>query len=207
MENSNNNEIWVFLSHSNKDYEKVFTSESGSFYIDELGIAQRFEPATDNPFIDEETELIDKYHYETHQSISSLIVPEGVKGFVGGFMRGVRVIDRVVLTDTLESIDENCFANCILPSVVIPASIQKIGIFAFGHTHIECLQLPESLHSPYGRQFKDSYIGMLRMPKELKDDVALGRNNDLCINDQWLDNDKYGYLRWPSTYIENLEFY
>lgn len=28
---SNNNEIWPFLSHSNKDYEKVLNSELGTF--------------------------------------------------------------------------------------------------------------------------------------------------------------------------------
>ena len=44
MENSNNNEIRVFLSHSNKDYEKVLYSESGTFFIDCLGVEQRFEP-------------------------------------------------------------------------------------------------------------------------------------------------------------------
>lgn len=37
--------------------ERVLVSESGSFFTDDEGVAQRFEPATNNPFIDEETEV------------------------------------------------------------------------------------------------------------------------------------------------------
>lgn len=99
MENSNNNEICVLLSHSNKDYEKVLYSESGTFYIDCQGIVQRFEPAADNPFIEEETEIEDRYTYTTHRSIHTFIVPKGVKGFASGFMRGTRIIDRFELPD------------------------------------------------------------------------------------------------------------
>lgn len=57
MTDYNNNEIRVFLSHSNKDNEKALYSVSGTFFIDCLGIVQRFEPAADNPFIEEETEI------------------------------------------------------------------------------------------------------------------------------------------------------
>jgi len=85
--------------------------------------------------------------------------------------------------------------------------VTEIGIFAFGHSHIETLQLPESLHSPYGRQFKDSYIGTLLLPKEWKSGVTLGKDGRLQLNGWWFDDEKYGYLRWPSTAIGNLDFY
>ena len=99
MADNSNNETWVFLSHSNKDYEKmrqissksVLKSESGSFYVDKKGVAQRFEPARDNPFIEEEAELNDNYTCITHKSIRFMIIPDGVKGFVSDFMRGVKV--------------------------------------------------------------------------------------------------------------------
>lgn len=225
MEDNSNNEIWMILTHSNKDYEKVqqisnrsvLKSESGSFYVDKTGVMQRFEPAGDNPYIEEETEFNDNYTYTTHKSIRTMIMPNGVKGFVSDFMRGVRVTERFVLPEGLERIgnnsfdidtEESCvFANCILPSVVIPQSVQEIGNFAFGHSHIESLQLPESLQSPYSRQFKDSYIGTLRLPKEWRDSVVLGEYNELLLQGQWFDNNKYGYLRWPSTTIGTLEFY
>lgn len=203
------------LLHQNGS-ERVLTSRSGSFYIDENGIAQRFDPSEDNQFFDEETENQDCYDYKTAKSIRTLIVPKGVKGFVSDFMRGVRVTDQFELPEGLISIGNNSFdmgngihcvfADCILPAVIIPKSVEEIGIFAFGHTYIETLQLPASLHSPYGRQFKDSFIGTLRLPKEWKDCVSLDKYG--CLNlTGWFSDDKYDYLRWPSTQVGKLEFY
>ena len=194
----------------------VLKSESGSFYVDKKGVAQHFEPARDNPFIEEETKFNDNYTYTTHKSIRTVTIPDGVKGFVSGFMLGVKIKERLELPEGLEcignnsfdiNIEEHCvFANCILPSVVIPRSVKEIGNFAFGHSHIESLQLPETLQSPYGRQFKDSFIGTLKLSKEWKEIVSLDKRNGLCVTNS-LDTDTFGYLRWPSTYVERLEFY
>ena len=221
MADNSTNEIWISLSHSNKDEKvrqvrKILTSVSGRFIVDENGVAQRFEPVEDNSFIDEKTEQNDNYTHSTEKSIRTFIVPDGVKGFVSDFMRGVRVTERFELPEGVERIgnnsfdinkEEHCaFANCILPSVVIPRSVKEIGNFAFGHSHIESLQLPETLQSPYGRQFKDSYIGTLRLPNEWKGIVSLDKHKRLCVTGS-LDTDTFGYLRWPSTYVERLEFY
>lgn len=224
MADNSNNKIWTFLFHSNKDYEKVqqicnmsvLKSESGSFYVDKKGVAQYFEPAGDNPFIEEEAEYNDNYTYTTHQSIRIMIIPDGVKGFVSDFMRGVRVIERFELPEGLErignnsfdiNIEEHCvFANCILPSVVIPRSVKEIGNFAFGHSHINSLQLPKTLQSQYGRQFKDSYIGTLRLPHEWKNKLLLDDDGHLSVN-YTMDTELFGFLRWPSTYVEKLFFY
>ena len=194
----------------------VLESESGSFFIDKNGSAQHFEPAKDNPFYNEETEHNDNYTFKTDKSIRTLVVPNGVRGFVSDFMCDVGVTERFELPEGLErignnsldiNIEEHCvFANCILPSVVIPRSVKEIGNFAFGHTYIESLQLPDTLRSPYGRQFKDSYIGTLRLPNEWKGLVSLDKYNRLCVDDS-LDSDFFGYLRWPSTHVERLEFY
>lgn len=217
----NNNEIWIFLSHSNKDYEKVreisnksvLTSESGTFFIDKNGIVQRFEPAEDNPYVDDAS---DYQITKISKSIRTMVIPNGVKGFVSNFMRGVRVTERFELPEGLLSIgnnsfdidtEESCvFANCSLPTVVIPNSVRVIGNFAFGHTHIHSLQLPASLHSPYGRQFKDSYIGTLKLPHEWNGMVALDKYNNLQRSGI-LNSDNFDYLRWPSTHVEKLEFY
>ena len=224
MADNSNNEVWVFLSHSNRDYEKVrqisnksvLKSESGSFHVDKNGIAQRFEPAGDNPFIDEKTELNDNYIHRTEKSIRTFIVPGGVKGFASDFMRGVRVLERFELPNDLliighysfdiEDVGRCVFADCIIPSIVIPESVHEIGSYAFGHTHIGSLQLPTTIRSPYGRQFKDSYIGVLRMPHEWMGMASLGKYNNLRLSGL-LNSDEFGYLRWPSTYVERLEFY
>lgn len=190
-------------------------SESGTFFVDDHGNVQRFEPSEDNPIMDEVTDYVNNYIHRTEKTIRTLIVPEVVKGFVSAFMRGVRVIERFELPEGLLSIGNNSFdfeegvncvfANCILPTVVIPENVRVIGSYAFGSSHIDVLQLPASLRSPYGRQFKDSSIGTLRLPHEWEDLVSLD-NGCLRIKDVLCTED-YGYLRWPSTYVEKLEFY
>lgn len=47
------------------DDESTLVSESGTFIIDRKGIVQRYEPAEDNPFIEEETEFNGNYTYIT----------------------------------------------------------------------------------------------------------------------------------------------
>ena len=193
---------------------KYIDSSSGRFLVDNNGIALSFEPSEDNEYIIEETELNTYNQHHPNKSIKTLIVPKGVKGFASDFMRGVRVIEKFELPDGLLSIGNNSFdfehsqhcvfANCILPSVTIPNSVKEIGNFAFGHSHIEALQLPSSLRSPYGRQFKDSYIGTLVLPKEWENIAYFNEHNRLVIE---LDSVNYGYLRWPSTTVSKLTFY
>lgn len=187
--------------------DKVLTSESGTFFLDDQGIVQSFGPSNNNQFVDEETEMKANYTFTTYKSIRTFIVPEGVKGFTPDFLRGVRVVERFELPAGLLDIGECCFANCILPDVIIPDSVESIGIFAFGHTYIESLQLPTTLQAPYGRQFKDSYIGTLKLPIKWKGKASLGERGDLQIEETCQPDSKYGYLRWPSTKIGNLEFY
>lgn len=193
---------------------KCIESPSGKFFINDNGIAQSFEPSKGNEFIIEDTELDENYNYHTNKSIRTFIVPKGVKGFTSEFMRDVRVYEKFELPDDLLSIgdvshdfehSQHCvFANCILPSVTIPDSVKEIGTFAFGHSHIETLQLPSSLRSPYARQFKDSQIGTLILPKEWKNIAYLVEFNRLDIK---LDSSNYGYLCWPSTAVDKLMFY
>ena len=209
----------VTRDRNNDTFEKpdALKSKSGTFFIDGKGIVQRFEPSSNNPFFEEKTEKDANDTFGASKSIRTFVVPEGVEGFTSDFMRGIRIVERFELPEGLKSIGNNSsdiekgchcvFANCILPEVVIPQSVQEIGNFAFGHSRIEVLKLPATLRSPYGRQFKDSHIGKLRLPREWNGYVALGKYNDLRLDDQWLDNNQYGYLRWPSTYIENIEFY
>ena len=193
---------------------KYIDSSSGRFLVDNNGIALSFEPSEDNEYIIEETELNTYNRHHPNKSIKTLIVPKGVKGFASEFMREVRVIEKFELPDGLLSIGNNSFdfehsqhcvfANCILPSVTIPNSVKEIGNFAFGHSHIEALQIPSSLRSPYGRQFKDSHIGTLVLPKEWENITYFNEHNRLVIE---LDSVNYGYLRWPSTAVDKLMFY
>ena len=185
----------------------VLYSESGAFVIDENGIVQSFSPSDDNPFMYED--LPDEVWVQ--QSVRTLVVPDGVKGFCSEFMRGVWIKEKFILPDGLLSIGSNSFdsgycvfANSILPEVKIPSSVKTIGNFAFGGSRIKSLQLPVGLQSPYGRQFKDSYIEELRLPAEWEGKVVLDEYRQL---DARVLGDKYEYLHWPSTKIERLIFY
>ena len=192
---------------------KYIDSSSGRFLVDNNGIALSFEPSEDNEYIIEETELNAYNQHHPNKSIKTLIVPKGVKGFASEFMREVRVIEKFELPDGLLSIGNNSFdfehsqhcvfANCILPSVTIPNSVKEIGVFAFGYSRIETLQLPSSLRSPYGRQFKGSYIGTLVLPKEWENIAYFNERNRLVIE---LDSVNYGYLDLL-TNVDKLMFY
>ena len=181
-------------------------SESGRFYLDRDGIAYKFRPAVDNPYCLDDYEQKADVHYSVpiQQSIRSLVVPPRVVGFAAEFMRGTYVQERFELPDGLESIgrisvDEHCvFANCDLPEVILPASLREIGTFAFGNCRIGTLKIPATLRSPYARQFKDSYVETLLLPKEWED--------------KWVDRafrheDGFGFMIWPSTGVGHVEYY
>ena len=152
--------------------------------------------------------------HHPNKSIKTLIVPKGVKGFASEFMRGVRVIEKLEFPDGLLSIGNNSFdfehsqhcvfADCILPSVSIPDSVKEIGVLAFAYTNFETLQFPSAIHSTYGRQFLNSNIGTLMLPKEWENTAYLDEHNRLVIE---LDSVNYGYLHWPSTAVDKLMFY
>ena len=191
-------------------------TKSGLFYLYD-GIVLDFKPAVDNPFMEEKVD--EPYAFDGYvikKSIKHLLVPKGVKGFASDFMRGVEVKEQFELPEGLLNIGDNSsdflngahcvFANCTLPVVVIPDSVKELGNYAFGSTRIECLQLSESLHSPYARQFKDSYIATLKLPFAWKSGVSL-KDGSLQLTGRWFDHKNYGYLRWPSTKVGKIEFY
>lgn len=192
---------------------KYIESSSGRFLVDDNGIALSFEPSEDNEYVVEETELNAYNQHHPNKSIRTLIVPKGVKGFASDFMSGVRVIEKFELPDGLLSIGNNSFdfehsqhcvfANCILPSVNIPKSVKEIGVLAFAYTNFETLQIPSTtIYSTIGRQFLNSNIGTLMLPKEWENIAYLDEHNRLVIE---LDSINYDYLR--CTTVGKLLFY
>ena len=191
---------------------KHIESSSGRFLVDNNGIALSFEPSEDNEYIIEETELNAYNQHHPNKSIRTLIIPKGVKGFASEFMRGVRVIEKFELPDGLLSIGNNSFdfehsqhcvfANCILPSVSIPNSVKEIGVLAFAYTNFETLQIPSTIYSTIGRQFLNSNIGTLMLPKEWENIAYLDEHNRLVIE---LDSINFDYLR--CTTVGKLTFY
>lgn len=140
------------------------SSESGTFIcnsnISGLGVTlMEFIPNPENIVEKQNNTLV----------VKSLIIPKGINHFCDECLRGITVIDKLELPETIKSIgnidwehSHGCvFANSDLPEVLIPQSVETIGIFAFGNSKIKKLVLPRGIVSEYARQFKDSHIEIL----------------------------------------------
>lgn len=184
----------------------MIKNECGTFIVDGDGILQEFHPSSFNPIFEEEFTIRANYEYTCPRAIRKLIIPEGIRGFMDGAFSGLRVVDVLLLPETLEEIGDDSydpndnkrmcvFANCILPKVVIPEGVKKVGAFAFGHCYIDELVLPRSIRSQYARQFKDGHIRRLHLPLELKD--CFHKGNDM----------EMGWLCWYSTKVDETVYY
>lgn len=199
--------------------KKFLESESGVFHIDNEGMLTSFQPSADNPIVEEKIEEpLAYYGYLIKKSIGHLVIPKGVRSFVDDMFRGITVKERLELPEGLISIgniDSNgnyrgcVFSHSVLPEVIIPESVKELGTFAFGGSHIDYLRIPSGIKSPGLRQFKDSCIGTLCLPKEWKDTFFLKnsflekKNIQLCFGLSW--SETHGYLTFDST-IDHLEF-
>lgn len=198
----------------------VLGSESGLFHIDKDGMLTNFQPSGNNPIIEEKTEDPCAYDgYVIKKSIQHLVIPKGVRSFADDMFRGITVKERLELPEGLISIGNTVsdgnyhgcvLSHCILPEVILPESVKELGFFAFGGSYIAYLRIPLGIKSPYLRQFKDSRIDTLCLPKEWKDafsleDNFLRRNDCFCkmFGHNW--HKSHGYLTFDAR-IGHLKF-
>lgn len=174
---------------------KCLISESGRFHVDAVGVVRCFEPAEDNPLVDEVEDLgCSPYLSENnhlredvcvkwHKTIHTLIIPQGVTEFCDGFMSGVHVLERFELPKGITRFGFNgfgcVFAECRIPFVVIPETVQELGCFCFGNSLIHRLRLPLLNRCKYERQFKGSTIEVLELPSVFKGCVRVDEWNSL----------------------------
>ncbi len=138
-------------------------NESGTFYVDKLGVLQAFRCCPENN-ADNCSELETKRIYKLH-------IPEGVTVLKEAAFRGYTVLEELTLPDSLMLIGTGhgcALANCSLPDVVIPQTLGSLGIFAFGCSSLRSLRLPENVAWEYARQFKSSQIGTLYLSKKYR---------------------------------------
>lgn len=181
----------------NTIFKEERVSESGKFLCNN-GIAVLFQPFQHNVVHQGGVELDGM----PREAVRTLIVPSGIKGFAPDFCTNLVVEDIFFLPDSVESIGNdsdngyNVFAGTVLPEVMIPESVKIIGKYAFCRSHIKKLVIREKTQSPYLRQFKDSTIDKVYLPKE-----NIKKNHDDM-------SDKFGFYRnfYVHCHCEIIEY-
>ena len=150
-------------------------TESGIFGIDDEGTLRWFdaEPTTEE------------------RILKKLIIPEGVVTIPDDSFRRYTVLEELCFPGSLRVLGTNdgcAFANCHLPDVFLPESLESLGSFVFGNSTMHSLHIPKGLRSRYLRQFKGSSIETLYLPR-LLEDPNLIRYSDMN------DDTGFGFLR------------
>jgi hypothetical protein len=155
------------------NHYKILRNESGMFECDDDGKLLRFYPDVQNLL--DETIVKDRFTFGKSYykpCVHSLIIPEGVTAIGENFFRYGFVEEIFHFPNTLRSIgderDHGVFAKSHLPDVVIPESVETIGIFAFGSCTIKSIKLTRFFDCEYLRQFNDAHIGTLYLPYDCR---------------------------------------
>ena len=160
----------------------------GSFFIDSQGVLVDFCCAEDNIVTENVWRCLD--------------IPEGVRVIPEGTFRWCHVQQRLIFPKSLRAIstgDGCAFANSTLPHVELPETLVELGDFAFGHSSMRSVRIPRGLKSEYARQFKESSIGTLYLPKEFCADDSFRGFREKYDGGK----EQYGYIR--SMLVNNVE--
>lgn len=169
-------------------------NESGSFFVDSLGVLQSLCCSEENN--------ADTCAPEQTNKLYTLRIPEGVTVLKAEAFRNYTVRNALCLPDSLQLLgaDFGCaFANCDLPDVVLPESLKILGTFAFGGSSLRSLRLPNTLHWGYARQFKESKIGTLYLSEAFR-----GEENTPELSGQITGQGHLRSIRVNSVKIGNI---
>ena len=173
-------EKWEKTSFSEE--RRYYTkNESGSFYCDEAGRLTCFEPARENCLC-QGPHGFRRSHEK--KAVRNLVIPEGVREIVHNAEKlwDLIVVEKLVLPDSLEKLDDSVLSNCLIMEMELPAALQEIGSGALTCNYIHVLRIPKGMLHPqlpigweqkkvegtltiYGRQFKETIINTLIVPK------------------------------------------
>lgn len=88
------------------------------------------------------------------------------------------VVDKIELPSTLKTLGANVFSGCLIPEMTLPAGLRGIGAGALMCCYIHELRIPKGLPHPvceqngedglfvYGRQFKETIVDTLYVPRD-----------------------------------------
>ena len=155
-------------------HKMILKNETGLFECDEDGKLLSYYPSI--KVLRDKTEVLERHaHWRNSYNrpcIHSMIVPDGVTSFCQDFFRGGMIDGDLVLPKTLKMIgtdmDDCVFANTYIGRIILPDSIETIGIFAFGNSEIEEFVYPDKIiELPYLRQFKGTKINRLLLSQNV----------------------------------------
>lgn len=172
--------VWSdrFIASWPQEYKDIYTgksepreswqcirNDSGSFWIDSDGVLMDFD--TDLWFRPRDDKRI----------LYKLNIPEGVTAIPSEMFRGYIVFSDISFPKSLRCIGVGygggcAFSDSWLPDLVLPENLEALGNFVFGSTVVRSVTIPhnpEKLLPLQARQFKDAYIGELRVPVEYRD--------------------------------------
>lgn len=167
-----------FSAHDKMQYH--IENASGSFYCDEHGMLTCFDAAEKNQLHQA------PFGYRgsgMKNSMQMLTIPEGVRtiGTDKGNLRNLIVVEKLVLPTTLEKLEDGVLSGCLIMEMELPVSLREIGAGALMCNYIHVLRIPQGMLHPkyadwkqkkaegtltiYGRQFKETIINTLIVPK------------------------------------------
>ena len=155
-------------------------NESGRFYCDEVGRLTFFESKEENNLHQGPYGFRRSYEKRV---VRNLIIPEGIKeiSYHADNLRDLIVVEKLVLPTTLEKMEAGVLSGCLIMEMELPVSLREIGPGALMCNYIHVLRIPQGMLHPkypvwgqtktegslmiHGRQFKETIINILTVPK------------------------------------------
>lgn len=165
-----------------KVHDRYYTeNESGRFGCDEDGRLIHFKPSEENCLRQGACGFRRSYE---KVDVRTLIIPEGIREITRDAEKlwELVVVEKIVLPDSLEKLDSDVLSGCLIMEMELPATLREIGTGALMCNYIHVLQIPQGMLHPkypgwkqqkaegaltiHGRQFKETIINTLIVPKD-----------------------------------------
>lgn len=95
--------------------------------------------------------------FEDCDSLTAMVMPATLKGIGNYAFSGCEYFTNITLNQGLETIGDGAFAGTAINSLVVPGTVQNIGIEAFGYTPMTSLTLEDGVGYIGERAFIESY--------------------------------------------------
>lgn len=154
-------------------------NESGSFYCDEDGVLTWFEAAEKNQLSQPPFGF---GSFVPKRCMKTLSLPEGLRTIGEEELRDLIIVEKLTFPATIEKLEAGVLSGCLIMEMELPETLREIGPGALMCNYIHVLRIPQGMLHPkyadwgqkkaegaltiHGRQFKETIINTLIVPKE-----------------------------------------